>query len=84
MANSTARCSSQTKAAGADLGGVANDTGDWGAGVGERGVDGGAGGGLAGGVGGGGLAGADCELGAEVDELGEGELLAPIAPSKWT
>ncbi|CAD6219823.1 unnamed protein product [Miscanthus lutarioriparius] len=65
------RYSSRTKAAGADLGGVGTDAGDWGAGIGERGVDGGAGGGLAGGVGGGGLAGADYELGAEVDELGE-------------
>ena len=85
MANSTARCSSRTKAASADLGGVGADAGDWGAGVGERVVAGGTGGGgLAGGVGGGVLAGADGELGAEVDELGEDELLAPPAPSKWT
>jgi hypothetical protein len=30
-----------------------------------------------------GLAGADGEPGAEVDELGEDELLSPPAPSKW-
>jgi hypothetical protein len=54
--------------------------GEWGVGVGERGIAGG--GGLAGGVGGGGLARADGEPGAEVDELGEDELLAPPAPSK--
>ena len=85
MANSTVRCSSRAKAAGADLGGVGADAGDWRAGVGKRGVSSGiGGGGLAGGVGGGGLAGAYGEPGAEVDELGEDELLAPSAPSKWT
>jgi hypothetical protein len=76
VANSTVRCTSRSEAAGADLGGV-------GAGVGERGVAGGAPGrGLAS-VGSGGLAGVDGEPGAEVDELGEDELLAPPAPSKW-
>ena len=79
------RCSSWTKTAGAYLEGVGTDAGDWGAGVGEGGVAGGiSGGGLAGGVGGGVLTGADGEPGAEVDELGEDELLAPLAPSKWT
>jgi hypothetical protein len=77
VAISTVHCPSRTKAAGADLEGVS-------AGVGEWGVAGGAGGGLAGGVGGGLLAGADGKPGAEVDELGEDELLAPLAPSKWT
>ena len=85
MANSTVRCSSRTKAAGADLGGVGADAGDWGADVGEQGVaDGTGGGGLAGGVGGGVLAGANGEPGVEVDELGEDELLASLDPSKWT
>ena len=83
MVNSTVRCSSRTKTTGADLRGVDADAGDWGAGVGERGVADGTGGGL-GGVGGGVLAGADGEPSAEVDELGEDELLAPPAPSKWT
>ena len=85
MVNSTVRCSSRAKAAGADLRGVGADAGDWGASVGERGVAGGiGGGGLAYGVGSGVLAEANGEPGAEVDELGEDELLAPPAPSKWT
>jgi hypothetical protein len=67
------RCSSQTKVASADLRGVGIDAGDWGAGVGEWGI-----------AGGGGLAGANGKPGAKVDELGEVELLAPPAPSKWT
>jgi hypothetical protein len=76
------------EATGADPGGVGAYAGEWGAGVpewgtagvGEWGVTGG--GGLAGGVGGGGLAGADGKPGAEVDELGEDEMVAPPAPSK--
>jgi hypothetical protein len=79
------RCSSRTKVVGANLGDVGANAEDWGASVGERGVAGGTcGGGLAGGVGGRGLAGADGEPGSEVDELGEDELLAPPARSKWT
>jgi len=55
------------------------DVGEWGtAGVEEWGVV--DSGGLAGGVGDGGLAGADGKPGAEVDELGEDELLAPRLP----
>jgi len=54
----------------------------WGTtGVGEQGV---ASVELAGGVGGGGLAEGNGEPGAEVDKLGEDELLAPLAPPKWT
>ena len=76
-------CSSWIEAASADLGGVSTGAGEWVASVGEQGVAGGAGGGLVGDVGNG-LVGADGEPGAEVDELGEDELLAPPAPSKWT
>jgi hypothetical protein len=73
VATSTVRCSSRTKAASADLRGVGVDAGDWGAGVGERGI-----------AGGGGLARANGKPGAKVDELGEVELLAPLASLKWT
>jgi hypothetical protein len=84
VTNSTVCCSSRTEATGADLGGVGAGVGEQGTtGVGERGVADGAGRGL-GGVGGGGLAEAIDDPGAEVDELGEDELLAPLAPSKWT
>jgi hypothetical protein len=78
------RCSSWTEAAGDDLGGVGVGAGEWGASVGEQDIAGGASGGLASGVGSGGLAGADGESGVAVDELDEDELLAPLAPSKWT